>query len=226
MSHFYTLVIVDKESGRITEDDIEPLLAPYSEHLEVPEYDRKCYCIGQIASAEAMEQVTREMGNINDIRNQFHADHPLPEGMEVGSDAFWAHRDELDKIWEKEFGGPRSQRIEELISQNPLKDQPDPDCSECHGTGTYRSTYNPNSKWDWWVMGGRWGDISPRQRLANEFLDNIPFAIVTPEGQWLEKGSMGWFGFAHGEKDDWKDTAISILNEYANCMAVVCDLHI
>lgn len=29
-------------------------------------------------------------------------------------------------------------------------------CDECHGTGTYMSTYNPKSKWDWYEVGGRW----------------------------------------------------------------------
>jgi len=25
--------------------------------------------------------------------------------------------------------------------------------------GNLLSTYNPNSKWDWWVIGGRWGNV-------------------------------------------------------------------
>jgi len=32
----------------------------------------------------------------------------------------------------------------------------EPGCDECHGTGTVMSTCNPKSKWDWWVVGGRW----------------------------------------------------------------------
>jgi hypothetical protein len=31
----------------------------------------------------------------------------------------------------------------------------DPKCGECKGTGIYKSTYNPNSKWDWYSIGGR-----------------------------------------------------------------------
>lgn len=29
----------------------------------------------------------------------------------------------------------------------------------CYGSGTIKSTYNPKSKWDWWVVGGRWTGI-------------------------------------------------------------------
>lgn len=29
-----------------------------------------------------------------------------------------------------------------------------------------------------------------------------PFAIVTPEGEWIEKGQMGWWGMTTNEMSD------------------------
>ena len=70
---------------------------------------------------------------------------------------------------------------------------------------------NPNSKWDWWVIGGRYCDqlITKTGKNGNTFpcaeLDYAamsarqerPFhtwALVAPDGQWQAKGSMGWWG--------------------------------
>ena len=41
------------------------------------------------------------------------------------------------------------------------KGKPDPKCIECKGTGQHKTNYNPRSKWDWWVIGGRFdGKVS------------------------------------------------------------------
>ena len=103
------------------------------------------------------------------------------------------------------------------------------DCEECHGSGTYISTYNPESKWDWYVVGGRWtgvlGDIDPRRNHANRgrggrdlgneisvgamlaldaetFAKRCGFGVLTPDGEWHERGAMGWFGSVDGDAGD------------------------
>jgi hypothetical protein len=48
----------------------------------------------------------------------------------------------------------------------------------CYGTGTVKSTYNPDSKWDWWTLGGRWTGIfkpsySPYKDPANKKVCDI-----------------------------------------------------
>ncbi len=154
---------------------------------------------------------------------------------------------------------------------------------------------NPNRKWDWWVIGGRWtgtfinddptknpknyercficegsgsrldmtgvdwsrkgnemfpcigsgcnacygsgmvlkhppnfersGDICPVAELKEDF---TPFAFLTPEGEWIEKGQMGWFACVSNEKDkdEWKDSCRKILDKYKDCIAVAVDCHI
>ena len=74
-------------------------------------------------------------------------------------------------------------------------------------------TYNPNSKWDWYSIGGRWGGFLPLKELDSEgnhlttneaLVEEIdweyllneqfpPFCYVDENGEWFEKGEMGWF---------------------------------
>lgn len=87
------------------------------------------------------------------------------------------------------------------------------------------TTYNPNSKWDWYQVGGRWdgslmvpyADDSTKHRGVNQaFFRNIdweatprPYAFITTHGEWFQKGEMGWWGMAFEEDEhryeaDWK----------------------
>lgn len=106
---------------------------------------------------------------------------------------------------------------------------PEADCEECHGTGIYQSTYNPESKWDWWRVGGRWdgaiqgerrddGDggfnFGPEhQELRNNVIrseplkkqihtgaQSPPFSMLTLDGKWHESGKMGWWAMVSDEK--------------------------
>jgi len=55
------------------------------------------------------------------------------------------------------------------------------------------------------------------------------FAVVTPDGEWLEKGSMGWWGMvsSESERDDWIDCLIATFDKYrTGYVAVGLDLHI
>jgi hypothetical protein len=79
------------------------------------------------------------------------------------------------------------------------------------GEGFERWTsYNPKSKWDWYVEGGRWegflkttdGTECDSTTIAALDLPTlpIPFAYVL-NGEWHEKGKMGWFGMTRDEQD-------------------------
>jgi hypothetical protein len=62
------------------------------------------------------------------------------------------------------------------------------------------TTYNPDSKWDWYEIGGRWWGLFGGQNscTVEEFLQHLDewktWALVLPTGTWYEKGEMGWFG--------------------------------
>lgn len=114
----------------------------------------------------------------------------------------------------------------------------------------YVTTYNPDSKWDWWRVGGRWdgaivGDYESSEGgfnfgaqhegvVHNSCLvrdiakDFVPFAIVTPEGEWVERGRMGWWGMVAGEKSgkEWGKAVRAIFKKYPSHTIVAVDCHI
>jgi hypothetical protein len=117
--------------------------------------------------------------------------------------------------------------------------------------GLYRlSTYNPQSKWDWWVIGGRWnGKVrsAPRNdetgfNFGSEY-HQLPenmlpvkelqtplscFALVTPDGVWHEQGEMGMFGMVANEKEEevWQREVAEILQKHQSDILVGVDCHI
>ena len=93
--------------------------------------------------------------------------------------------------------------------------------------GNLLTTYNPNSKWDWYDVGGRWnGVLRIKDEFVYEELGEVPvegekyytnsapighldltdfintYAVVTPDGRWHEPGKMGWFGISYASKED------------------------
>lgn len=101
------------------------------------------------------------------------------------------------------------------------------------------STYNPHSKWDWYVIGGRWdGWINDRETSRERIDDNIatasqviergkvPHAIVTPDGQWHERGKMGWWAVLLTENEHWDRQARDIFAAHPDCRVVMLDAHI
>jgi hypothetical protein len=96
---------------------------------------------------------------------------------------------------------------------------PDPDCEVCGGTGRHFTTWNPMSKFDFYAIWDSahvlrnaskdpsdWeeevvydDDIPDDERLAIAPLGNLdldrlklPFAIVTPPGEWHEMPGDWW----------------------------------
>ena len=83
-------------------------------------------------------------------------------------------------------------------------------------TGRRGWWHNPEARWDWWVVGGRWagyiaategsyGEPSsdfryPEGRFDSALVADCDFypgfetyAVLTPDGTWHEPGRMGWF---------------------------------
>jgi len=86
--------------------------------------------------------------------------------------------------------------------------------------GKYGYMSNPNAKWDWYAIGNRWDgyiygkDEKEYNELAFDeidwekmFEDNIPFCLVDTNGDWHERGEMGWWACVSNEKDqdDWDE---------------------
>lgn len=111
------------------------------------------------------------------------------------------------------------------------------------------STYNPNSKWDWYCVGGRWSGFLVLKERAEDggirevneayFSDidwdymkewnRIPFCFVDEDGEWYEKGEMGWFAITTNEvgEDTWRATFEEYISTVADdCFVTVVDFHI
>jgi hypothetical protein len=69
------------------------------------------------------------------------------------------------------------------------------------------------------------GNAAPVSELPPDF---SCFAILTPEGEWIERGSMGWWGCVSDEKDPdaWKGQVRVVLDRYRDSIAAGVDCHI
>lgn len=95
----------------------------------------------------------------------------------------------------------------------------------------YFSTRNPDSRWDWYKVGGRWKGEVPNNRcraseVARHFTEYLPSVIVDAEG-WHAAKSWGWFGTSETTETD------SIVREKLDALAAggdplvfVVDFHI
>ena len=108
--------------------------------------------------------------------------------------------------------------------------------------GNMLSTYNPNSKWDWYVIGGRWDgifhDSEPLDQenitTVSAHIDNIKknpahmlYGLLDVDGEWHENAVMGWWGL-HGEvQEGWNQNYLDILNKAPEgSYIIVVDCHI
>lgn len=152
--------------------------------------------------------------------------------------------------------------------------------------GRYIYYSNPNAKWDWYQIGGRWDgvllakleedetvqlwvnsypvkeidfeemrkqrlkDLPPYHKTVYDsfwkpeyMLEQYPteeeyirrstqfttYAVVTPDGEWLEPGAMGWFGISAATTDDereWDNAYPEFLEKYKDCWLTIVDCHI
>ena len=91
--------------------------------------------------------------------------------------------------------------------------------------------FREGSRWDWWEVGGRWRnallpfDHAPVSEVPTDIRVT---AIVTPDGQWHERGRPGWWGAILDERpdDEWAADTARLLGENQFATAVVVDCHV
>jgi hypothetical protein len=243
MSHFVGIVLVKRKSTLFLERSIAKLVAPYSENRRVPAYQRPCSCI-DLAILDIVElEADAKFGSYEVYRQRFsqqiEADAQLRSEQETYGNTLFAPDDcKLSRAWAELTADRRA--FEEARKQ-ALKSstQPDPKCEQCNGTGSYRTTYNPQSKWDWYEVGGRWKgclgadkDIAPATHWLNLLESSpdtsTPYCVVTPDGQWHGRGEMGWWGVSSGDRqtEAWRKEVLCLARQHQNGLAVVVDFHI
>ena len=217
MSHFVTLVFKRKE------DSLNEIMAPYWEGREVEKYVQYTKESAIAHVRESLEQYKespyyKEYIKDPEVYKEKHKDNPK-------------HIDYLENEFPKRLKWT-DEECYEYIAEDYEDDKKDEE-------GNLYSDYNPLSKWDWFSVGGRWNDWLPTSKgNANEAyvsdilwdkLPHPPFAFIDLDGEWHQKGDMGWWGIATNLKEEeaWKkeyDNYITSLDD--NIQAVVVDCHI
>lgn len=215
MSHFITLVFT-KENGRT----VEELLAPYDENIVYAPYV-------QYTREQAIAKIRKE---IEDYKNGLYAEYLSNPKKYEESHSNVEHINYLKNKFPKKLEWTDDECYED-IKRSFDEDMIEPN-------GDLLSIYNPNSKWDWYTIGGRWnnylktlsGEATNEDYVSKiDWKDIIPFAFVTPIGKWHERGKMGWWACVSNEKatDNWKSEFKEFLDNLdEDTIVTVVDCHI
>ena len=133
MSHF--TVIIDT-----TNSSVEEQLEPFDENLEVEAHLKDCYCSRHNLNVKVTKELEKLFGGSFDKvkREPYNA-------MDKSVQPDWEE-------WIADWVG----KEEELKVKFAKYKKPSKSCTDCNGTGKYETTYNQDSKWDWYSIGGRW----------------------------------------------------------------------
>ncbi len=219
MSHYCVLVI-----GA----DPENQLTPYDENLEVKFYDKTAHLQSEYENGGAKYVIFAD-GRMANIYSQEVRD-------------LWQPVNKNTPFSKCELILPKGAKVEMVPFKQVYKDFETFAKQHCglekNEQGQYGYMYNPNAKWDWYELGGRWENYLPLKNgeHANEAVwDEIdivklrtPFAILK-HGEWHEKGEMGWWGMTKNEKadNDWDKEVNNLIADIAPDTPVyIYDCHI
>lgn len=284
MSHFTGLVVLT--SDYLKKHDLEESLSKYDENLDVPEYSK-----GEVTDFDKVEFVKyykSEDGTIpkycmddayDTIYDRLYKEGKI-EAIDKKYQTIYLYlvdtlgEEELNKafvdLFNERFPG-LIDTFEKLYEENGSDWNSNSWCIN-HISEKWEkySTYNPNSKWDWYQEGGRWegaiktkngefvnsgllkdidwSDFKPedytgetkKSVFGEEYRplkedvtwhytrSSVPFCLVV-DGEWIEKGQMGWFGMSSNDKEEhtWVDEFFSVLDKLPeNSEFHLIDFHI
>lgn len=219
MSHFCVYVFHDKNTS------INTLLAPYDENLVVEPYV-------EYTKEEAIAKVREE---IEEFKNGDYAEY-LKNPEEYEKKYNRSRIEYMKNEFPKKINWTDDQCYDD-IKKDYYSDMIDKD-------GNLLSVYNPKSKWDWYEVGGRWdGGIPMKTNIKLEIkscneckvsqidMDKIspPYAYIDTNGNWYERGKMGWFGISTNDKDEksWDDEFKKFIkNQKKSTILTLVDCHI
>jgi len=232
MSHFSVLVVGE---------DVEYLLEPYSEHLEIENIITKEDIIASAKlNLEHYKSIDAEYGDNPEAYKAKYADNASHLEFVDNEMQDMIHRWN-DEDWHKH--GIQYYNDEDIDDD-----------------GNATSYYNPKSKWDWYQIGGRWSDeikVKPNSDSGTKgerswTLDGVDekrgysdsalkkdidwehesmksidvFAFLSKDG-WAEEGEMGWFGTSVTTDENWEDTLRKLVDSIGDDERItIVDCHI
>lgn len=187
MSHFCVYVFHDKNTT------VDKLLAPYDENIELSPYVL-------YTKEQAIAKVRSEIEAFRNGIYKEYLEDPVKYKEEWGNNK--RHIDYIENEFPKKLNWTDEECYEDIAKWRREDGMVAED-------GSILSTYNPKAKWDWYEIGGRWSGRIPGDevKMSEVNIDKIypPYAFVTTDGEWVERGEMGWFGISSNEmnEDEW-----------------------
>jgi hypothetical protein len=270
MSHATLTVILD---GTLAKEELEDALAAvmarYDENLEVDRY----------VKATKSELIAEERAEIEEYRTERYAEYLADPIAYAERCHNYAHLAYISGTAEDGGFPARLNWTDEEVYQEAIRWY---DAEDIGPEGEVYSERNPDSKWDWWVIGGRWANYWPvlevtapemtydavaafaqvsesvrpgagaadrkyvdeRAARPGEWTDvarkcdidfdhpdlyPATFALLDQDGEWHEKGLMGWFGTSSGDKqaEVWQAEYRRLVDAASdNAWFVLVDYHI
>lgn len=190
MSHFTVLVIGNNP---------EEQLAPFSENLEMPKYVKH--------TREAL--IAKEREEIEEYKNSTYAEYL--EDPELYKSKCQNNPGHI-KYLEEEFPA-KLKWTDDEVYQNAIKWYEQEDLGP---NGEVYSTYNPNSKWDWYLLGGRWTGFF-KLKEGKSGSAGEPGIMTSPaENGMVDQAIKGDIDF-EGMKKDAYDEAAKHYDKVASC---------
>lgn len=208
MSHFVLTVCMNEPEDGDLGKALADLLAPYDENIEVPEYKR--YededSAGEHWLYKSLKRTAEEVaaGDRSSVKPYKPHEFGYSSAYDTKrtEDEQWAAM-ELEAEQFKQFSNPPT--WPEVIAYCNNRWYPEGETEENRSSLLHYedetdraytwSTYNPNSKWDWYSVGGRWSNyFATRTDLTEEQAGRL----IQGEGSWLS-------GEQKLEKQNWVD---------------------
>lgn len=226
MSHFTVLVIGSNPESQ---------LDPFDENIEMPRYIKKTR---EQAIAESRSEFIQYEKNT-------YAEYIKDKEAYRKTTNNKAHLDFLENEFPKRLKWNDEEHFQNTAVwyDDDYKDE----------DGNLYSTSNPKSKWDWYQLGGRWSgmikikdgtksgikgesgvfgnEIGIDQAVKGDInnLDELKTFAVIKDGEWYEKGSMGWWGISTNDKaqEMWDEEIVKLLSDVPDYELIsIYDCHI
>ena len=151
---------------------------------------------------------------------------PFCEGLEVERYVAYTRQEAID------YARANFQRCKNASDEECWKFMAE-DAEETDEAGNIYSTFNPNTRWDWWEEGGRWKGLLKvgDKKVDSAFVKDVDFsesfstyAVLTPDGEWHEQENTGLFSSDEEWNKHYKERFIDTADP--NLMLTIVDCHI
>lgn len=198
MSHFAVMVINDSD---LNEEALEPIMAPWHEYECTGVKDQ--YVVDVDVTDEITEQFNRPVDVVvlADGKVLSVYDDSLYVEKLIGNDPHHKKREQAFPEGAVEQEMPADEARKHGVGYKTLAEAAEDWCGGVEKNGRFYRQTNPNAKWDWWQLGGRWSGMLRLKGEVREALHHI--AVLEKRGkpvpdstldlvEGVENGQRSW----------------------------------